>query len=235
MRLTLTIIFSFLVSLSYAQPADWGYWETVPLKSVKMLTPKMIKENLNGTAWQYMCRVKWKVQNGKIWESKFVRSFPIFDSGWFFDIYIEEDKIYQYKHFFGSKESVEKTTKYSHNNEYGITIVSLDEEFRQKFEPNTAKYEERIASLKALHDAGFYTWVSIEPYPTPNMIDQSLEEILKAVSFADKIIFGRLHYNKEVSAYKKHKEFFNEQAKQVIEFCEQNKKAYHIKNGTITK
>ena len=125
--------------------------------------------------------------------------------------------------------------KYSHNNEYGITIVSLDEEFRQKFEPNTAKYEERIASLKALHDAGFYTWVSIEPYPTPNMIDQSLEEILKAVSFADKIIFGRLHYNKEVSAYKKHKEFFNEQAKHVIEFCEQNKKAYHIKNGTITE
>jgi DNA repair photolyase len=126
-------------------------------------------------------------------------------------------------------------SKYSHNNEYGITIVSLDEEFRQKFEPNTAKYEERIASLKALHDVGFYTWVSIEPYPTPNMIDQSLEEILKAVSFADKIIFGRLHYNKEVSAYKKHKEFFNEQAKQAIEFCKQNKKAYHIKNGTITE
>lgn len=35
--------------------------------------------------------------------------------------------------------------------------------------------------------------------------------------------------------YKKHKEFFNEQAKQVIEFCKQNKKAYHIKNGTITE
>lgn len=127
MRLTLTIIFSFLVSLSYAQPADWGYWETVPLKSVKMLTPKMIKENLNGTAWQYMCRVKWKVQNGEIWESKFVRSFPIFDSGWFFDIYIEEDKIYQYKHFFGSKESVEKTTKYSHHNE--IFLAGFNDEF----------------------------------------------------------------------------------------------------------
>lgn len=127
MRLTLTIICSFLVSLSYAQPADWGYWETVPLKSVKMLPPKMIKENLNGTAWQYMCRVKWKVQNGEIWESKFVHSFPIFDSGWFFDIYIEEDKIYQYKHFFGSKESVEKTTKYSHHNE--IFLVGFNDEF----------------------------------------------------------------------------------------------------------
>ena len=65
------------------------------------------------------------------------------------------------------------------------------------------------------------------------MIEQSLEEILNAVSFVDKIIFGRLHYNKEVSAYKKHKEFFNEQAKQVIEFCKANKKQYHIKKGTL--
>ena len=37
-------------------------------------------------------------------------------------------------------------SEYSRKNEYGITIVSLDEEFRQKFEPNTAKYEDRIAS-----------------------------------------------------------------------------------------
>lgn len=87
--------------------------------------------------------------------------------------------------------------------------MSLDEDFRKKFEPNTAKYEERITSLKALHDAGFYTWVSIEPYPTPNMIDQSLEEILKAVSFTDKSIFGRLHYNKEVSALLFCQSFFN--------------------------
>ena len=125
-------------------------------------------------------------------------------------------------------------SEYSRKNEYGITIVSLDEEFRQKFEPNTAKYEDRIASLKALHDAGFYTWVSIEPYPTPNMIDQSLEEILESVSFVDKIIFGRLHYNKEVSAFKQYKDFFNEQANIVIDYCMKKNKKYHIKKGTIT-
>ena len=126
-------------------------------------------------------------------------------------------------------------SNYSRNNEYGITIVSLSEGFREKFEPNTANYADRIASLRALHDAGFYTWVSIEPYPTPNMIEQDLHTILNAVSFVDKIIFGRLHYNKEVSAYKKHKEFFNEQAKKVIEFCKLHNKAYHIKNGTMTE
>ena len=31
------------------------------------------------------------------------------------------------------------------------------------------------------------------------------------------------------------KEFFNEQAKQVIEFCKKHKKFYHIKKGTITE
>ena len=126
-------------------------------------------------------------------------------------------------------------SKYSKLNEYGITIVSLDEQFRGNFEPNTAKYKDRIASLKALHEVGCYTWVSIEPYPTPNMIKQDLAEILEAIGFVDKIIFGRLNYNKEVSTYKDYKTFYNEQAKQVIEFCEKRDKAYHIKDGTITK
>ena len=124
--------------------------------------------------------------------------------------------------------------KYSHDNEYGITLVSLDEQFREKFEPGTAKYQDRINALRTLHEAGFYTWVSIEPYPTPNMITQNLQSILDAVQFVDKIIFGRLHYNKEVSAYKNYKQFFNEQAKQVIEFCQTTNKKYHIKDGTIT-
>ncbi|MBI4006924.1 MAG: radical SAM protein, partial [Planctomycetes bacterium] len=55
-------------------------------------------------------------------------------------------------------------------NEYGITIVSLDENFRKAFEPNTTKFVERIQSLKYLHEKGFKTWVCIEPYPTPNII-----------------------------------------------------------------
>ena len=124
--------------------------------------------------------------------------------------------------------------KLSKENEYGITLVSLDETFRQEMEPNTAPYRERIQALQALHDAGCKTWVSIEPYPTPNFIEQDLNEILESVSFCDKIIFGRLNYNKKVSEYKDHKAYFNELAKQVISYCEANGKQYHIKDGTIT-
>ncbi len=78
-------------------------------------------------------------------------------------------------------------------------------------------------------------WVSIEPYPTPNLVEQSLGAILKAVSFTDRIIFGRTNYNKVVSAYKDNKRFYNKCAEEVIAFCEKMGIQYHIKNKTQTK
>lgn len=122
----------------------------------------------------------------------------------------------------------------SKENEYGITFISLDEAYREKIEPGAAPYKERLAALKALHDQGCKTWVSVEPYPTPNLIEQDLSAILEAISFTDKIIFGRTNYSKEISSYKQHKQFYNEQAAIVVGFCEKRNIAYHIKDGTIT-
>lgn len=122
----------------------------------------------------------------------------------------------------------------SPENEIGITLVSLDETFRREMEPNAAPYQERIEALRFLHNAGCKTWVSIEPYPTPNFIDQDLNAILEAIGFCDKIIFGRLNYNKKVSEYKDYKAFFNERAEEVISYCKTHGKEFHIKNGTIT-
>lgn len=123
---------------------------------------------------------------------------------------------------------------FSTENEYGITLVSLDEDYRKRMEPYTAPYVERIQALRDLHDLGFKTWVSIEPYPTPNIFEQDLVEILNNIDFVDKIIFGRLNYNKEVSNYKEYKSFYNDMALKVIEFCSINNIQYHIKNGTIS-
>lgn len=125
-------------------------------------------------------------------------------------------------------------TDCSLDNEYGITLISLDEEYRKRMEPGSAPYTERIQALRALSERGCRTWVSIEPYPTPNLIKQDLSVILESVAFADKIIFGRTNYSKEVSAYKKHKDFYNRCAEQVIDFCNKQGIAYHIKDGTIT-
>lgn len=123
----------------------------------------------------------------------------------------------------------------SPENEHGITLISLYEGYREKMEPGAAPYADRLAALRALHDAGCRTWVSIEPYPTPNLIEQDLQNILDAVNFVDKIIFGRTNYCKEVNAYKQHKAFYNKLAVQVTEFCEQNGIQYHIKEKTITE
>ena len=125
----------------------------------------------------------------------------------------------------------------SQKNEYGITMVSLDENFKKEFEPNSANFRDRIRSLKYLHDKGFKTWVSMEPYPTPNLIKQDLIKILEAVSFVDKIIFGRLNYNVKSSEFKSSefryaKEYYNSLALFVIKFCKKNKIRYHIKQGT---
>lgn len=123
---------------------------------------------------------------------------------------------------------------FSKENEYGVTLVSLDENFRNQMEPGTADYQSRIAALKNLHDNGCKTWASIEPYPTPNIVEQNLNEVLEAVGFVDKIIFGRTNYSRQASAYRGHKDFYNECASKVRDFCRARGVICHIKNGTET-
>ena len=125
--------------------------------------------------------------------------------------------------------------QYSKSNMYGITLISLNEKYREAIEPGAAPYKQRITALENLHNAGCKTWVSIEPYPTPNLIEQDLNVILNRVSFVDKIIFGRTNYSKAITAYAEHKKFYNEQAEIVLDFCRENGKDVHIKHGTITK
>lgn len=123
-------------------------------------------------------------------------------------------------------------TKLSKENQYGITIISLDKKFKKKYEPYSAPYEKRIKSLKYLHKKGFKTWVSIEPYPTPNLVKQDLGKILKKVSFVDTIIFGKLNYNVVSSQLEGNDSFYEQCAKEVIEFCKKRGIDYHIKFGT---
>ncbi len=122
----------------------------------------------------------------------------------------------------------------SDKNVYGITLVSLDESYRSEYEPGAAPYDERITALKSLHDRGCRTWVSMEPYPSPNIIEQELMPILGRVSFADKIIFGRTNYNKLVSSYPGVKDWYNERVREVVGFCTGHDIDYHIKSGTWT-
>jgi len=124
------------------------------------------------------------------------------------------------------------TKKYGENNEYGITIVSLDEGFKKEFEPYSALYEDRIKSLRYLHDRGLKTWISMEPYPTQNLVEQDLRKILEKISFVDKIIFGKLNYNVKSNQFGPNVDFYHNCAEILIEFCKRNNIEYHIKFGT---
>ncbi|WP_348664905.1 radical SAM protein [Dubosiella newyorkensis] len=120
----------------------------------------------------------------------------------------------------------------SKDNSFGITVISLNQEYLDLVEPGAAPVIERILALKRLHNLGFKTWVSIEPYPTPNLIKQNILDVLNSISFVDKIIFGRQNYNRKVSEYKEFKRFYNEMACEVEKYCETNSIECHIKNKT---
>jgi len=134
-------------------------------------------------------------------------------------------------------KSLADKKKYSRGNVYGITLVSLNKDFKKRFEPFSAPFEDRIKSLKYLHNKGLKTWVSMEPYPTPNLVQQDLSKILKKISFVDKIIFGKLNYNVESSGsiYENTKEFYEWCANEVTSFCEKKGIEYHIKCGTAKR
>jgi DNA repair photolyase len=103
-------------------------------------------------------------------------------------------------------------------NTLGISLVSLSEEFRKKWEPGASPYHDRIGALRELHGYGCNTLVHIEPYPTPNIIGQDLSLLLETVDFADEIWFGRWNYNNIIRQYQGYREFYDRQAAIVSRF-----------------
>lgn len=104
-------------------------------------------------------------------------------------------------------------------NTHSISLISLSEGFRRRWEPGAAPYADRVRALKYLHDQGRRTQIHIEPYPTPNLLTQDLGELLETVGFADSIYFGGWNYSTEARKYLPFKEFYAEQAKIVRDFC----------------
>ncbi|MBN1162875.1 radical SAM protein [Patescibacteria group bacterium] len=123
---------------------------------------------------------------------------------------------------------------YSIDNEYGITLVSLNNAFKERFEPFSSSYDERLLSLKRLSDVGRKTWISMEPYPTPNIdaTAENIEYLLDKISFVDKIIFGKLNYNVGSSKYSGNDVFYRTVAGKIVDFCDARDIQYHIKTGT---
>jgi len=107
----------------------------------------------------------------------------------------------------------------------GMTIISDSDEFRKIYEPNTLSIKKRIAILKEIHEGGGYTWISLEPYPTPEIWKQELEHFLDKISFVDFIIFGKWNYDRRTSCSKA-RMFYISIAKKFQDCC----KAYGIRH-----
>jgi DNA repair photolyase len=109
--------------------------------------------------------------------------------------------------------------RFSRDNTYGISLISLNEAFRVKVEPGASPYAERIAALKRLADGGCRTRVHMEPYPTPNLLEQELTPILEAVAFTKSLFFGGWNYQPRVADYPNAKAFYQQTATTARQFC----------------
>jgi DNA repair photolyase len=120
-------------------------------------------------------------------------------------------------------------------NALGITLVSLDEEYRAEAEPGAAPYTERVAALRRLHEAGHATWVSMEPYPSPNVVEQDIMDVLESVSFVNRMVFGRTNYSRLASSYPNVKDWYAIQAHLVMDWCAHRGIECYVKKGTLPK
>jgi len=74
---------------------------------------------------------------------------------------------------------------------FASTLTSLDDSFQQKWERNAASPDDRIAALKAFHEKGIFTWVSLEPTLD---VESSLAIVEATHGFVDLFKIGRANY-----------------------------------------
>ncbi len=109
--------------------------------------------------------------------------------------------------------------RFRRDNVCGISLVSLDETFRRRFEPGAAPYRDRIAALERLHAAGCRTLVHMEPYPTPLIVRQDIVPLLEAVAFVDELYFGGWNYSPLPGESADCRDFYRQQRRAVRAFC----------------
>jgi hypothetical protein len=76
---------------------------------------------------------------------------------------------------------------------YATTLTSLDDRLSRKWESKAPLPGDRVAALKRFHDAGIFTWVSLEPLIDP---DAALGVVAATHPFVDLYKLGRLNHSK---------------------------------------
>ncbi len=79
---------------------------------------------------------------------------------------------------------------------FASTLTTLDDAFSLKWEPKAALPAERLHALRKFHDAGIFTWVSLEPTLD---VEASLEIVRETHTFVDLYKVGQANYLKEIT------------------------------------
>lgn len=74
---------------------------------------------------------------------------------------------------------------------FASTLTTLDDGFSRKWEPDAALPGDRLAALRAFHDRGIYTWVSLEPTLD---VESSIRIVEETHGFVDLYKVGRVNY-----------------------------------------
>ncbi len=105
----------------------------------------------------------------------------------------------------------------------GITLCFTDDALRQDWEPHASTVEERLTVLKAAHQTGIFTWISLEPVIDPA---QALEVIRMAHPYVNFWKVGKLNHMKEYEQAVNWRKFLGD-----VEFLLSRVDAkYYIKN-----
>lgn len=105
---------------------------------------------------------------------------------------------------------------------FASTLTSLDDTFSRKWEPGAALPADRIAALRAFHNAGIFTWVSLEPTLD---IASSLAVVQATHSFVDLFKIGRANYLGEITRTTDWKGY----TERMIELCQKLGVKHYIK------
>ena len=96
----------------------------------------------------------------------------------------------------GGKAWIDRHRFRPQHDAFASTLTSLDETFSRKWERNAALPENRLRALRAFHERGIFTWVSLEPTID---VEHSLAVVDATHQFVDLYKVGRANYLKEIT------------------------------------
>lgn len=105
---------------------------------------------------------------------------------------------------------------------FATTMTTLDDGFSLKWERNAALPGDRMDALARFHEAGIFTWVSLEPTLD---VEASLAVVERTHRFVDLYKIGRANYLKEITRTTDWREY----TLRMIDLCERLSVKHYIK------